>query len=55
MPTVQPTGPTVKQSNEPQAKGTKRGDAYCARSSGQKQTAKVKARRKAWGCRGKNQ
>jgi len=33
--------------------GTKRGDAYCARSSGQKQTAKVKARRKAWGCRGK--
>jgi hypothetical protein len=35
------------------AKGTKRGDAYCARSSGQKQTAKVKVRRKAWGCRGK--
>ena len=33
--------------------GPKRGDAYCARSSGQKQTAKVKARRKAWGCRGK--
>ena len=35
------------------AKGTKRGDAYCARSSGQKQTAKVKVRRKAWGCHGK--
>lgn len=35
------------------AKGTKRGDAYCARSSGQKQTEKVKVRRKAWGCRGK--
>jgi len=33
--------------------GTKRGDAYCARSSGQKKTAKVRARRKAWGCRGK--
>ena len=35
------------------AKGTKRGDSYCARSSGQKQTAKVKVRRKAWGWRGK--
>lgn len=33
--------------------GTKRGDAYCARSSGQKKTAKVKQRRKDWGCRGK--
>jgi len=33
--------------------GTKRGDNYCARSSGQKKTAKVKVRRKAWGCRGK--
>lgn len=33
--------------------GTKRGDAYCARSSGQKKTEKVKVRRKAWGCRGK--
>ena len=33
--------------------GTKRGDAYCARSSGQKKTAKVKVRRKAWGCKGK--
>tara|TARA_A100001388_G_scaffold230025_1_gene181989 strand:+ start:29941 stop:30165 length:225 start_codon:yes stop_codon:yes gene_type:complete len=35
------------------AKGTKRADAYCARSSGQKQTEKVRVRRKAWGCRGK--
>lgn len=33
--------------------GTPRGDAYCARSSGQKQTEKVKVRRKAWGCKGK--
>jgi hypothetical protein len=33
--------------------GTKRGDAYCARSSGQKRTEKVKVRRKAWGCKGK--
>jgi hypothetical protein len=40
------------------AKGTKRGDAYCARSSGQKSkdgtmSPKLKARRKAWGCKGK--
>lgn len=33
--------------------GTKRGDAYCSRSSGQKKTEKVRARRSAWGCRGK--
>jgi len=33
--------------------GTERGDNYCARSSGQKPTAKVRVRRKAWGCRGK--
>lgn len=33
--------------------GTKRGDAYCARSSGQKKTAKVKVRRREWGCKGK--
>lgn len=32
--------------------GTKRGDAYCARTVSQKRTPKVKARRKAWGCRG---
>ena len=40
------------------AKGTKRGDAYCARSSGQKSkdgtmSPKLRARRKAWGCKGK--
>lgn len=34
-------------------KGTPRGDNYCARSSGQKQTEKVLVRRKAWGCKGK--
>ncbi len=33
--------------------GTKRGDNYCARSSGQKKTEKVLVRRKAWGCKGK--
>lgn len=45
-----PSGKKKKRVSYP---GTKRGDAYCARSSGQKKTAKVKARRKAWGCRGK--
>ena len=44
------SGKTRKRVSFP---GTKRGDNYCARSSGQKQTAKVKARRSAWGCRGK--
>jgi hypothetical protein len=43
-------GKTHKRISKP---GTKRGDAYCARSSGQKKTAKVKVRRKAWGCKGK--
>lgn len=43
-------GRTHKRISKP---GTKRGDAYCARSSGQKKTAKVKVRRKAWGCQGK--
>lgn len=43
-------GKTHKRVSYP---GTKRGDNYCARSSGQKKTAKVKARRKAWGCKGK--
>lgn len=33
--------------------GTKRGDNYCARSSGQKRTEKVIQRRKDWGCKGK--
>jgi len=32
--------------------GTKRGDAYCARTISQKRTPKVKVRRKAWGCKG---
>ena len=44
------SGKTRRRVSSP---GTKRGDAYCARSSGQKQTAKVKVRRKEWGCRGK--
>ena len=40
------------------SKGTKRGDAYCARSSGQKskdgtKSPKLKQRRKDWGCKGK--
>lgn len=40
------------------AKGTKRGDSYCARTANQtdkngKRTPKIKARRKAWGCSGK--
>lgn len=43
-------GKTHKRVSSP---GTKRGDNYCARSSGQKKTEKVKARRSAWGCRGK--
>ena len=33
--------------------GTPRGDNYCARSSGQKKTEKVRVRRKEWGCKGK--
>ena len=33
--------------------GTKRGDAYCARTVSQKRTPKVKVRRKAWGCKRK--
>ena len=43
-------GKTHKRVSYP---GTARGDNYCARSSGQKRTEKVKARRKAWGCKGK--
>ncbi len=39
-------GKTHKRVSHP---GTPRGDNYCARSSGQKKTAKVKARRSAWG------
>lgn len=48
--TYRSEGKTHKRVAHP---GTKRGDNYCARSSGQKKTAKVKARRKAWGCKGK--
>ncbi|BAQ84235.1 hypothetical protein [uncultured Mediterranean phage uvMED] len=43
-------GKTHKRISKP---GTPAGQAYCGRSSGQKQTEKVKVRRKAWGCRGK--
>ena len=48
--TYRSEGKTIKRVAYP---GTKRGDNYCARSSGQKKTAKVIARRKAWGCNGK--
>ncbi len=48
--TYRSKGKTIKRISKP---GTKRGNAYCARSSGQKQTPKVKQRRKDWGCRGK--
>jgi len=48
--TYRSKGKTIKRISK---KGTKQGDAYCARSSGQKQTEKVKVRRKAWGCNGK--
>ena len=44
-------GKTHKRIAKP---GTKRGKAYCARTVGQKRTAKVKVRRQAWGCSGKN-
>lgn len=43
-------GKTHKRVSYP---GTQRGHNYCARSSGQKSTPKVKARRGAWGCKGK--
>ena len=33
------------------APGTKKAKSYCARSAKQKQTKKVKVRRKAWGCK----
>ena len=44
-------GKTHKRIAKP---GTKRGKAYCARTVSQKRTAKVKVRRQAWGCSGKN-
>lgn len=43
------SGKTHRRVSSP---GTKRGDAYCARTVSQKRTPKVKARRKAWGCSG---
>ena len=48
--TYKVNGKTKKRISKP---GTARGNSYCARSSGQKKTAKVKVRRKEWGCRGK--
>ena len=45
------SGKTHKRVSHP---GTKRGDAYCARTVSQKRTPKVKVRRKAWGCKGKD-
>lgn len=48
--TYRENGKTKKRVAYP---GTKRGDNYCARSSGQKKTAKVQQRRKDWGCVGK--
>lgn len=47
--TYRSKGKTIKRISHP---GTKRGDNYCARSSGQKRTAKVMQRRKDWGCKG---
>lgn len=49
------SGKTRRRVSSP---GTKRGDAYCARSSGQKskdgtKSEKLKQRRKDWGCKGK--
>lgn len=44
-----PSGETRKRKSAP---GTPKGNAYCARSNKQKKTAKVKARRRAWGCEG---
>ncbi len=48
--TYSSNGKKIKRVAHP---GTQRGHNYCARSSGQKSTAKVKARRGAWGCKGK--
>lgn len=41
-------GKKVKRKSYP--KGHPKQRAYCARSAKQKQTAKVKTRRKAWSC-----
>lgn len=48
--TYRADGKTHRRVSSP---GTPRGDAYCARSSGQKSTEKVRQRRKDWGCKGK--
>ena len=45
--------PVIREIKRISKPGTKRGDNYCARSSGQRNTEKVKVRRKAWGCKGK--
>lgn len=43
-----PSGKTRKRKSYP--KGHPKQKAYCARSAKQKQTPKVKARRRAWKC-----
>jgi hypothetical protein len=53
--TYRSEGKTIKRVSSP---GSKRGDAYCSRSSGQKSkdgtmSPKLKQRRKDWGCVGK--
>ena len=48
--TYKADGKTFKRVSFP---GTQRGNNYCARSSGQKRTTKVKARRYFLGCIGK--
>jgi len=48
--TYRSKGKTIKRISSP---GTKRGNAYCARTVSQKRTPKVRVRRKAWGCSGK--
>jgi hypothetical protein len=53
--TYRANGKTHKRVSAP---GTKRGDAYCARTVNQtdkngKRTEKIKQRRKDWGCSGK--
>ena len=54
--------PSGKTRRRVSAKGTKRGDSYCARSMGQMRdfpnaakdpNSKLRQRRKAWGCKGK--
>ena len=48
--TYKSNGKTIKRVSYP---GTKRGDAYCARTVSQKRTPKVLVRRAAWKCKGK--